>query len=154
MSALDVVLMMLDIFILVIFGTALSSIINFFLSTQGQISAVGTIISSGYGFICGAYMPISQFSDGLQKVISFLPGTYGTALVRNHALRGVFAEMENQNLPTDLIDSMKDTIDCSLYFFDKEVSVSAMYVILSSTVVLLIGAYVLMNTFKKKIGSK
>ena len=154
MSALDVVLLMLDIFILVMFGTALSSIINFFLSTQGQISAVGTIISSGYGFICGAYMPISQFSEGLQKVISFLPGTYGTALVRNHALRGVFAEMERQNLPTDLIDSMKDTIDCSLYFFDKEVSVSAMYVILSSTVVLLIGTYILMNTFKKKIGSK
>ena len=154
MSALDVVLLMLDIFILVMFGTALSSIINFFLSTQGQISAVGTIISSGYGFICGAYMPISQFSDGLQKVISFLPGTYGTALVRNHALRGVFAEMENQNLPTDLIGSMKDTIDCNLYFFDKEVSVSAMYVILSSTVVLLIGAYILMNTFKKKIRSK
>ena len=149
-SALDVVLLMLDIFILVMFGTALSSIINFFLSTQGQISAVGTIISSGYGFICGAYMPISQFSEGLQKVISFLPGTYGTALVRNHALRGVFAEMERQNLPSDLVGAMKDTIDCNLYFFDKEVSVSAMYVILSSTVVLLIGAYILMNTFKKK----
>ena len=154
MSALDVILLMLDIFILVMFGTALSSIINFFLSTQGQISAVGTIISSGYGFICGAYMPISQFSDGLQKVISFLPGTYGTALVRNHALRGVFAEMERQNLPSDLVGAMKDTIDCNLYFFDKEVSVSAMYVILSSTVVLLIGTYILMNTFKKKIGSK
>ena len=154
MSVLDVVLLMLDIFILVMFGTALSSIINFFLSTQGQISAVGTIISSGYGFICGAYMPISQFSEGLQKVISFLPGTYGTALVRNHALRGVFAEMERQNLPSDLVGAMKDTIDCNLYFFDKEVSVSAMYVILSSTVVLLIGAYILMNTFKKKIGSK
>jgi multidrug/hemolysin transport system permease protein len=154
MSALDVILLMLDIFILVMFGTALSSIINFFLSTQGQISAVGTIISSGYGFICGAYMPISQFSEGLQKVISFLPGTYGTALVRNHALRGVFAEMERQNLPSDLVGAMKDTIDCNLYFFDKEVSVSAMYVILSSTVVLLIGAYILMNTFKKKIGSK
>lgn len=154
MSALDVVLLMLDIFILVMFGTALSSIINFFLSTQGQISAVGTIISSGYGFICGAYMPISQFSEGLQKVISFLPGTYGTALVRNHSLRGVFAEMERQNLPSDLIDSMKETIDCNLYFFDKEVSVSAMYVILSSTVVLLVGVYILMNTFKKKIGNR
>lgn len=154
MSALDVVLLMLDIFILVMFGTALSSIINFFLSTQGQISAVGTIISSGYGFICGAYMPISQFSEGLQKVISFLPGTYGTALVRNHALRGVFAEMERENLPSDLVDSMKDTIDCNLYFFDKEVDISTMYIVLCSTVVLLIGAYILMNTFKKKIGNR
>ncbi len=154
MSVSDVLLLLLDIFILVMFGTALSSIINFFLSTQGQISAVGTIISSGYGFICGAYMPISQFSEGLQKVISFLPGTYGTALVRNHALRGVFAEMENQNVPSELIDAMKDTIDCNLYFFDKEVDISTMYIVLCSTVVLLIGAYILMNTFKKKIGNR
>ena len=151
MSVADVLLLMLDIFILEMFGTALSSIINFFLSTQGQISAVGTIVSSGYGFICGAYMPISQFSEGLQKVISFLPGTYGTALVRNHALRGVFAEMENQNLPSELIESMKDTIDCNLYFFGNNVSVSTMYIVLSAVVLALVGIYILMNTFRKKI---
>ena len=59
LSVADVFLLCLDVLLLVLFGTALSSIINFFLSTQGQISAVGTVISSGYGFICGAYMPIS-----------------------------------------------------------------------------------------------
>ena len=90
MTASDVLLIMLDIFLLTLFGTALSSIINLFLSTQGQISAVGTVVSAGYGFICGAYMPISQFSEGLQKVLSVLPGTYGTSLLRNHALHGVF----------------------------------------------------------------
>jgi len=76
MTVADVFFLLLDMLLLVLFGTALSSIINFFLSTQGQISAVGTIISAGYGFICGAYMPISSFGDGLQKVVSFLPGTY------------------------------------------------------------------------------
>jgi multidrug/hemolysin transport system permease protein len=54
----DVLFLILDVFLLVMFGTALSSVIGFFLSSQGQISAVGTIISSCYGFICGAYMPI------------------------------------------------------------------------------------------------
>ena len=67
----DVLLLFFDVFILVMFGTALSSIVNLFLSTQGQISAVGTIVSSGYGFISGAYMPISSFGTGLQKVLSF-----------------------------------------------------------------------------------
>ena len=33
---------------------------SFPLTTQGQLSAVGTIVSAGYGFICGAYMPISN----------------------------------------------------------------------------------------------
>ena len=58
LSATDVVCILLDIVLLVLFGTALSSIINIFLSSQGQISAVGTVVSAGYGFICGAYMPI------------------------------------------------------------------------------------------------
>ena len=90
LTAADILFALLDVVLLLLFGTALSSIINCFLSSQGQISAVGTVISAGYGFLCGAYMPISQFSDGLQKAISFLPGTYGTSLLRNHFLRGVF----------------------------------------------------------------
>jgi multidrug/hemolysin transport system permease protein len=132
-------------------GTALSSIINHFLSTQGQISAVGSMVSSVYGFVCGAYMPISQLSEGLQKVIKFFPGTYGTSLVRNHAMRGVFAEMERLNYPKEIIESFKDTTDCNMYFFDKLVSEGTMFIILSATVVVLVGIYVLLNVHKKKI---
>lgn len=153
MSACDVLLLILDIIILVLFGTALSSIINFFLSTQGQISAVGTIVSSGYGFICGAYMPISQFSVGLQRVISFLPGTYGTALIRNHALRGALVEMEEQGIPAEAIEGMRDAIDCNLYFFDTKVSIFAMLTVLLAAVAVLLGVYILLNLRKmKKIG--
>lgn len=150
LSFADVLFLALDVLLLVLFGTALSSIINYFLSSQGQISAVGSIVSSCYGFICGAYMPISSFGSGLQKVISFLPGTYGTALVRNHALGGVFAEMKNLQIPTDVITSMKDGIDCNVYFFGYAVSVPAMYIILTVTVVLLVGVYVLINALKNK----
>lgn len=141
----DVMLLWLDVFLLVMFGTALSSIINHFLTSQGQISAVGTIVSAGYGFLCGAYMPISQFSDGLQKVISFLPGTYGTSLLRNHALRGVFEEMSNQNFPSEVVEAIKDAVDCNLYFFGTQVSESMMYLILIGTVLLLLVIYVLLN---------
>ena len=152
LSVADVLLLFLDILLLVLFGTALSSIINFFLSSQGQISAVGTIISSGYGFICGAYMPISQFSEGLQAVISFLPGTYGTSLLRNHALRGVFAEMEDAGFSADAVDGLKDAIDCNVYFFDQKVSEPIMYAILAATVVLLVAIYILMNRKKRTNG--
>lgn len=149
MSLTDIFLLFFDILLLVLFGTALSSVINFFLSTQGQISAVGTIISSGYGFICGAYMPISSFGEGLQKTISFLPGTYGTSLIRNHAMQGVLARMQNQGIPTEIIAEIRDSLDCNLYFFDNQVSTSTMYMILCFTVLLLIATYILLNTFKK-----
>lgn len=151
MTLSDVMLLLLDVVLLVLFGTALSSIINFFLSSQGQISAVGTIISSGYGFICGAYMPISSFGLGLQRVISFLPGTYGTALVRTHSMQGALNEMTEQGIPAEVVGNIKDSLDCNIYFFSEKVSMSAMYLILGGTVALLIAVYVLLNTFKKKI---
>ena len=150
LSVSDVLYLLLDVVLLVLFGTALSSVINLFLSSQGQISAVGTIVSSGYGFICGAYMPISSFSPGLQKVISFLPGTYGTALTRNHAMQGALAEMETEGIPAELIEELKDALDCNLYFFEKQVSMAAMYGILVATIIILIAVYILLNQLQNK----
>ena len=95
-------------------------------------------------------MPISQFSVGLQRVLSFLPGTYGTALVRNHAMRGVLEEMSNVGFPKDAINGIKDTVDCNLYFFENKVNVGTMYIILAATVVVLVGIYIMMNVVKAK----
>ena len=150
LSALDILLIIADVVLLVLFGTALSSIINYFLHSQGQISAVGSIVSSCYGFICGAYMPISSFGEGLQKVLAFLPGTYGTALLRNHAMRGAMEELEELGLPAEVIKSLRDAVDCNVYFFDTAVPEWTMLLILGGTVVALIAAYVLMNKFLKK----
>ena len=145
LTAGDVALLLLDVMLLVMFGTALSSCVIFPLSTNGQASAVGTSISAGYGFVCGAYMPISSFSESLQKVISLLPGTYGTSLLRNHALRGVFEEMEVQGFPTQVVEAIKDSVDCNLYFFGDKVGLGNMYVVLIASIVIAIGLYVGMN---------
>lgn len=150
MSFADVLLILLDVFILTMFGVAISSVINVFLSTQGQASAVGTVVSAGYGFICGAYMPISSFGDGLQKAFSFLPGTYGTSLIRNHCLNGAYCEMSKNHMPDDVIEKIKDGIDCNLYFFGHYVSIGAMYVIMVVSIAVLVGAFVLINILKKK----
>ncbi len=149
MSLADVFFLFLDILLLALFGTALSSIINFFLSTHGQISAVETILSAGYGFLCGAYMPISSFDEGLQKILSFLPGTYGTSLIRNHTMQGALAEMQNQGIPTDVVEKIKDSLDCNLYFSGNLINTEQMYMILGITVLVLIGIYILLNKTKK-----
>ena len=148
LSAQDVLLVCLDVFLLTMFGTALSSVVNSFLSTQGQISAVGTIVSAAYGFICGAYMPISQFSEGIQTFISFLPGTYGTALLHNHLMGGAMLELKDNYFPSEVVEQMKDSFDSNLYFFDNKVSIPQMYCVLVGSVVVLIGAYILINVLK------
>lgn len=146
----DILMIALDILLMTLFGTALSSIINSFLSSQGQMSAVGTIVSSGYGFICGAYMPISQFGSGLQKAISFLPGTYGTSLLKSHAMRGVFEEMKNQGFPDDVVKGIKDSIDCNVYFFDNAVTDGTKTLIVGISVAVLIAVYVVINVIRGK----
>lgn len=148
LSFSDVLLVLIDVMLLSLFGTVLSSIIFTFLSTQGQASAAGTIVSAGYGFLCGAYMPISSFGEGLQKVLGFLPGTYGTSLVRNHSLRGVFAEMSNIGFPAETVEGIKNSIDCNLYFFGNKVEIWQMYLILALADLVLIGIYILINALR------
>ncbi|MBR5869311.1 MAG: ABC transporter permease [Clostridia bacterium] len=149
MTLMDVLLLLLDVVLLVLFGTALSSVINFFLSSQGQISAVGTIVSSGYGFLCGAYMPVSSFGEGLQKVISFLPGTYGTALVRTHSLQGAIEALGEAGVPENTLEEMRSALDCSVDFFGRAVPEGVMYLVLLGAILLLMGVYVLLHLLRK-----
>ena len=145
----DVLLILLDVFMLVLFGTAISSIINMFLTTQSQISAVGSIVSSGYGFLSGAYMPISQFGEGLRNVLSFFPGTYGTALLRNHMLAPVFDEMKQYSLTDEQFDIFYEIVDMKIYVFDNRIPLGTMAAVLCVSILALIGVYVLLNKIKR-----
>lgn len=150
----DALLLLSDVFLLVLFGSALSSVINFFLSSQGQISAVGTVISSGYGFLCGAYMPLSSFGDGLRKVIMFLPGTYGTSLIRNHAMQSALSEMQNYGVPSEVVEIVRDSLDCNLSFFGNSVSRAATYAALCIPTAVLLAVYVFLNAHRIKRAHK
>lgn len=153
LSVGEAFLLLLDVVLLTLFGVSLSSVVNVFLSTDGQASAVGSIVSSAYGFICGAYMPIASFPEWLQKVVMFLPGTYGTSLIRNHALAGVYRELENLGCGTEYIEGLKTSVDCNIYFFDGKVEIWVMYLVLASFTAACIAAYVLINVLKKKINN-
>lgn len=154
MSVADVFLLISDVFLLVMFGTALSSVVNVFLKTQGQMSAVGTIVSAGYGFICGAYMPLSQFGEGLRNALAFLPGTYGTSIIRNHAIAGAFREMESRGWPAEVLEGIKDSVDCNIYFFGHKVELWVSYLILIGSIAALIAIYVLLTAVRRKNGKK
>ena len=154
LSFTDVLLLISDVVLLVLFGTALSSLICYPLRSQGAMSAVGTIVSAGYGFICGAYMPISSFSKGLQNTLTFLPGTHGTSLLRNHALSGVFEAMAEDGIPAEAVDALRAVSDCQLSFFGNDVEKWVMYLVLVGAVVLLVAAYVLITVLAERKNRK
>lgn len=150
LSFMDVLWVIFDEILLVLFGSTLSSIISYPLTTQGQMSAVGTIVSAGYGFICGAYMPISNFGSGLQKALSYLPGTYGTSLIKNHMLRGIFEEMESEKLPDELITAIRETLDCNPQFYGNVVNTTQMAFIMAGSIVVLGAIFLLMTRLPEK----
>ena len=150
LSFVDVLWIIIDEILLVLFGSTLSSIISYPLTTQGQMSAVGTIVSAGYGFICGAYMPISNFGSGLQKALSYLPGTYGTSLIKNHMLRGIFEEMESEKLPEELITAIRETLDCNPQFHGNVVNTTQMILIMAGSIVVLGAIFLLMTCLPEK----
>lgn len=150
LNAGDILLLIVDIVILVLFGTVLSSIVCYPLKTQGQMSAVGTIVSAGYGFICGAYMPISNFGDGLQKVMSYLPGTYGTSLIKNHMLRGVFDAMEDEGFPSEVITGIADSLDCNPSFHGNVVEPGMMMAVMAGTIAVLGVLYLIITAMPER----
>ncbi len=149
LSVGEALLAILDVILLTLFGVSLASCINYFLNTQGQAGAVGTIVSSCYGFVCGAYMPISSYGKGLQNFMAFLPGTYGTSLIRNHMMNGALDSLSEQ-LPSEAIKAMKDSVDVNLYFFDNSVEVWQMYLILLSFIFLFIALYLVFVKFIRR----
>ena len=148
MNINDILLIVLNVISLTLFGCILSSLINSFLSTQGQISAVGSIVSSMYGFIAGAYMPMSQFGAGLRNTLLFLPTTYATALMKNSVMESTFREL-GKIIPNDVINSLKESIDIRLIFNNNVISISTMYLIVIITIIVLFILYILKHFLYK-----
>ena len=149
-TVVDVLLILLDVVLLTLFGTLLASIVNVFLSSQGQISAVGTIVSSVYGFISGAYMPIASFGSGIQKVLMFLPSTYGTSLIKNHTMGSALDALANAGMPEKVVADIKTFNDFDLSFFGHHMGIGALYGILAATLLVLLGTYILINVLLGK----
>lgn len=152
LSFTDVLLILLDILCCVLFGALVAGVVESFVSTQGALSAISTLVSGMYGFICGAYMPLSQFADGMRNVICCLPGTYSVGILRNHFMSGYVNKLTELGLPAAGTEALKDGFDCNLTFggaFNKvvyeggtQIPVWAMFIILLGACAVLLAAYI------------
>ena len=146
----DVFMILVDIICSVLFGTLLAGVVESFISSQGGLSAVSTLVSSMYGFICGAYMPFSQFSEGLRNVLCCLPGTYGVGIMRNHYMGGYLSALADEGVPQEALSAIKENFDISIKVFGTEIPLGAMYGILLGACAFLIVAYVAIVIIKNK----
>ncbi len=68
-------------------------IVLFFKSTRASGAFFGMLSAAG-GFIIGAYIPISQFSENIQSFCNLFPASHVTILLRNVLLSGILEKMD------------------------------------------------------------
>ena len=95
-------------------------------------------------------MPVASFPMWLQKVLSFLPGTYGTSLMRNHAMNGAIYTLQKEGLEQEYIDILRDELDCRIYFNGQMVGEVYKYLILVGSILILVCIYLLLMYKKRK----
>lgn len=144
----DILFILLNILLTASFGTLLANFIWNFVSSQGAVSGICTLVSSLYGFICGAYMPINSMGNAMKIFASFLPGTYSSVLFRYYYLNGVLNEI-SKTAPPQMVNEIAKAFDINFSFFGTEVSNLAMFLLGLATCLIFFLLLILSPKFSK-----
>ena len=93
-------------------STALFMIIVLFFKSASASGAFFGILSAVSGFVIGAYIPISSFSDNVQTVCNIFPGSHVTILLRNVLMGGILTHIDEKIGGMDngtFVSTIKDT---------------------------------------------
>ena len=135
-------------------ATLLMMVIASFFKKAGALGAFGGIVSAAVGFIIGAYVPLGNFSTGVQTTLAFVPGSQVAVLYRDILMSGVSehvsSAMGNSGGP-EFLANIKDTFSLSLTMFNYKTTqfFSFMYIIGSIIVGLVLNVVLYKKSSKR-----
>ena len=94
-------------------ASAIFMIVVLFFKTVSACEAFFGILSAASGFVIGAYIPISQFSNGVQTVCNLFPASQITIMLRNILLNGL---LEHINTSLQGVDQGMFVLSLKEYF--------------------------------------
>lgn len=135
-------------------STSFFMIIMMFFKTSSASGAFFGILSAASGFVIGAYVPISQFSDGIQTFCNIFPASGVTILFRNLLLNGILDDMNNSIGGVDngaFVDSMKEAFGFTSMLFGNELSHMGTLLYIGAAAVICIALMIIIysNTYKR-----
>jgi hypothetical protein len=65
-------------------------------------------------------------------------------------MNGAISKLREEGIPGEMVEVLRDSFDCNVYFFEQRVDTPIMYFVVALTVVLLVLLYVFMNRLKNK----
>ncbi len=135
-------------------STALFMTLMLFFKTAQASSAFFGMLSAAAGFVIGAYIPISQFSEKVQTFCNLFPATHVTIAIRNVLMNGVLNKMNDSLGGIDnglFIESIKEafSFNSKMFGHSLEISQSILYVtvIIAVSIVFMVGAF--SKTYKR-----
>lgn len=136
-------------------ATAFFMIVVLFFKSTSASGAFFGMLSAAAGFVIGAYIPISQFSDGVQTFCNLFPASHITILFRNVLLNGTLDTMKDAIGGVDqgrFTDSIQEIFSFRAKLFGTEIAndTSMIYIagITAVCVIVMVVAY--SRTYKRK----
>ncbi|SFB05708.1 multidrug/hemolysin transport system permease protein [Acetitomaculum ruminis DSM 5522] len=135
--------------------TALFMIVIMFFKTVSSAGAFSGLLSAASGFVIGAYIPTSEFSEEVQTFCNIFPGTHTTVVFRNLLIKGLLKHIDNEIGGIDkgnFVKGMKETFAFNISFLGDKIKLSdsVLYVIIMTFVSVLVMIFVYNKTYKRK----
>lgn len=136
-------------------ATALFMILVLSFKSSGASTAFFGILSAASGFVIGAYIPISQFSGGVQTVCNIFPASQITILLRNILMNGILGNMNESIGGIDegmTVETIKEVFTFKAYLFGQNLSMNSSVIYVVAGIVLCIGISVIIyqTNYKRK----
>ena len=135
-------------------ATSIFMIVVLFLKSVSASGAFFGLLSAVSGFIIGAYIPISQFSEAIQTVCNIFPASQITIVLRNVLINGLLEHMNTSLNGVDqgmFVTSIKELFSFKARLFDGFFDMSQMlgYIVVSIVICIVVQILVYSKTYKK-----
>ncbi len=127
-------------------------IVSFF-KKNSTLSSFSALVSATIGFIIGAYIPVSQFSESVQTAVNLVPGSHIAGLMRNILVTPAIDNISDALGGIDngaFAESTKNVFAINLNIFGNEIGIKFMMAFSVAVIVL----FLILNLIFYKISSK
>ncbi len=134
-------------------STALFMIIVQFFRSASACGAFFGILSAVSGFVIGAYIPVSSFSDNVQTVCNLFPGSHVTILLRNALMGGILDHIDENIGGLDngaFGNAIRDTFTFKARMFGSAMDSGRMVIYTAALIAVSIGVMIVMYSKRYK----
>lgn len=128
-------------------STILMMIIVSFFKKSSALGAFSGIVSAAVGFVIGAYIPLGNFSNAIQGILSLVPGSHVACLYRNLLMKNLLEHIDVSLNGMDshtFISMAKEAFALNLNMFSYTTSNTFMMVYTSISAILALGLNVVL----------